>query len=151
MKFTLESITDNKIRSCKNRSKLRSIESKLKGLKKKYTAYLVRYKKRYEENEKEGTKKKLIIRFNKETIADPKAFMKEYGSYMKIINRKLKLCEERREELLNRAGKTITANETASVEMSMLITQFLKLRCQLRSATISIHLCSAFRRRESYP
>lgn len=118
VKFTLESITDNKIRSCKNRSKLRSIESKLKGLKKKYTAYLVRYKKRYEENEKEGTKKKLIIRFNKETIADPKAFMKEYGSYMKIINRKLKLCEERREELLNRAGKTITANETASVEMS---------------------------------
>lgn len=120
VKYTLESISDNKIRSCKNRSKLRSIESKLKGLKKKYTNYLIRYKRRYEENKSNCTKKKLHIRFNKESIKDPKSFMKEYGSYMKIINHKLKLCEERREELTSRAGKgnVVTANETVAFDMS---------------------------------
>ena len=120
VKYTLESISDNKIRSCKNRSKLRSIESKLKGLKKKYTNYLVRYKRRYEENKSNGTKKKLHIRFNKESIKDPKSFMKEYGSYMKIINHKLKLCEERREELTSRSGKgkVVTANETVAFDMT---------------------------------
>nr|DAR24452.1 MAG TPA: hypothetical protein [Caudoviricetes sp.] len=120
VKYTLESISDNKIRSCKNRSKLRSIESKLKGLKKKYTNYLIRYKRRYEENKSNGTKKKLHIRFNKESIKDPKSFMKEYGSYMKIINHKLKLCEERREELTSRSGKgkVVTANETVAFDMT---------------------------------
>lgn len=120
VKYTLESISDNKIRSCKNRSKLRSIESKLKGLKKKYTNYLIRYKRRYEENKSNGTKKKIHIRFNKESIKDPKSFMKEYGSYMKIINHKLKLCEERRKELTSRAGKgnVVTANETVAFDMS---------------------------------
>ena len=119
VKFTLESISDNKIRSCKNRSKLRSIESKLKGLKKKYTNYLIRYKKQYEDNKKNGTDKKLVIRFNKESIGNPKAFMKKYGSYMKIINRKLKLCEERRNELLSRSGKgeMVTANESITSTM----------------------------------
>ena len=119
VKFTLESISDNKIRSCKNRSKLRSIESKLKGLKKKYTNYLIRYKKQYEENKKNGTDKKLVIRFNKESIGNPKAFMKKYGSYMKIINRKLKLCEERRNELLSRSAKgdSVTANESIAASM----------------------------------
>lgn len=120
VKYTLESISDNKIRSCKNRSKIRSIESKLKGLKKKYTNYLIRYKRRYEENKSNGTKKKIHIRFNKESIKDPKSFMKEYGSYMKIINHKLKLCEERREELTSRAGKgnVVTANETVAFDMT---------------------------------
>lgn len=119
VKFTLESISDNKIRSCKNRSKLRSIESKLEGLKKKYTNYLIRYKKQYEENKKNGTDKKLVIRFNKESIGNPKAFMKKYGSYMKIINRKLKLCEERRNELLSRSAKgdSVTANESIAASM----------------------------------
>lgn len=120
IKYTLESISDNKIRSCKNRSKLRSIESKLKGLKSRYTKYLIRYKKKYEENQKNGTKKKLHIRFNKTSIEDPKSFMKEYGSYMNIINRKLKLCEKRREELTTRAGqgKTVTANESVAFDMT---------------------------------
>lgn len=119
VKYTLESITDNKIKSCKNRTKLRSMESKLNGLKKKYTSYLRRYKKRYEENEKTGTKKKLIIRFNKEHIDDPKAFMQEYGSYMKVINHKLELCKARREELTARAGKgnVVTANESVAFDM----------------------------------
>lgn len=119
VKFTLESISDNKIRSCKNRSKLRSIESKLEGLKKKYTNYLIRYKKQYEENKKNGSDKKLVIRFNKESIGNPKAFMKKYGSYMKIINRKLKLCEERRNELLSRSAKgdVVTANESVAKSM----------------------------------
>ena len=124
IKYTLESITDNKIKSCKNKTKLRSMESKLKGLKNKYTSYLKRYKKRYKENEQNGTKKKLVIRFNKSSIPNPKTFMQEFGSYMKVINRKLKLCEKRRNELSKGPNKTVSIKE--SVEEDILYSEYLQ-------------------------
>ena len=102
--FSLESVSENKILSCSNLTKLSSLESKLNKLKNKYAKYLTRYKRQYNENKKNGTKKKLAIRFNGATITNPKAFMKQYGSYIKIINKRLKLVEKRRAELRKRKG-----------------------------------------------
>ena len=100
---TLETISNNKIMSATSLTTLSSMESKLKKLKNKYTKYLNRYKKQYEKTAK-GEKVKLKVRFEKQTISDPKAFMKEYGKYIKIINQKLKLIEKRRAELRKQKG-----------------------------------------------
>ena len=102
--FSLESVSENKIKSCSSLSKLRSLEAKLNKLKNKYAKYLTRYKKKYKENKEKGTKGKLSIRFNGTTISNPKAFMQQYGAYIKIINKRLKLVEKRREELRKRRG-----------------------------------------------
>jgi len=102
--FSLESVSENKILSCSSLTKLNSLESKLNKLKHKYAKYLTRYKKKYKENEKNGTNKKLSIRFNGATISNPKAFMKQYGAYIKIINKRLKLVDKRRSELRKRKG-----------------------------------------------
>lgn len=100
---TLETISNNKIMSATSLTTLSAMESKLKRLKNKYTKYLNRYKKQYEKTAK-GEKVKLKIRFEKQTISDPKAFMKEYGKYIKLINQKLKLIEKRRAELRKQKG-----------------------------------------------
>lgn len=115
IKFSLESISENKILSCSSLTKLSSLESKLKKLKTKYTKYLNRYKRQYKENQRNKTHKKLTIRFNNMTISDPKAFMKQYGTYIKIINKRLKLVEKRREQLRTRKGLA-TASKEANKE-----------------------------------
>ena len=102
--FSLQSISENKILSCSNLTRLRSLEAKLNKLKSRYAKYLNRYKRKYKENQKTGSKSKLQIRFNGSTISNPKAFMQQYGGYIKIINKRLKLIEKRREELRNRKG-----------------------------------------------
>lgn len=102
--FSLESVSENKILSCSSLSKLNSLEAKLNKLKNKYAKYLNRYKKKHKENKEKGTKSKLSIRFNGVTISDPKAFMKQYGAYIKIINKRLKLVEKRRSELRKKKG-----------------------------------------------
>ena len=102
--FSLQSVSENKILSCSNLTKLRSLEAKLNKLKSKYAKYLNRYKRKYKENQKTGSKSKLQIRFNGSTISNPKAFMQQYGGYIKIINKRLKLIEKRREELRKRKG-----------------------------------------------
>ena len=99
--FSLESVSENKILSCKNLTKLRSLEAKLNKLKNKYVKYLNRYKKKYNENKKAGTTKKLAIRFNGLSISNPK----------EIINKRLKLVEKRREELRKRSGKDSVVEE----------------------------------------
>lgn len=104
IRFSLESVSENKILSCSSLTKLASLEAKLNKLKNKYTKYLNRYKKKYEENKKTGSKSKLVIRFNNTTISNPKAFMKQYGTYIKIINKRLKLVDKRRAELRKRKG-----------------------------------------------
>ena len=104
LKFSLESVSDNKILSCSSLSKLRTIESKLNATKTKYVKYLNRYKKKYNENQKSGSKAKLQITFNKMKISNPKAFMKQYGEYIKLINKKLKLVEKRRVQLKKSKG-----------------------------------------------
>lgn len=104
IKFSLEAVSENKILSCKNLTKLNTLESKLKKLKNRYIKYLNRYKKQYKENKKKGTNKKLVIRFNNMTIGDPKAFMVQFGSYIKIINKRLKLVEKRRAQLHSAKG-----------------------------------------------
>lgn len=111
IKFSLESVSENKILSCSNLTKLRALESKLNKLKNKYTRYLNRYKKKYKENQEKGTKSKLAIRFNNMAISNPKAFMKQYGSYIKIINKRLKLIEKRRAELRKRKGIEDTGSD----------------------------------------
>ena len=100
---TLDTISNNKIMSATSLTTLSAMEGKLKKLKTKYTKYLNRYKKQYEKTAK-NDKVKLKIRFEKQTISDPKAFMKEYGKYIKIINQKLKLIEKRRAELRKQKG-----------------------------------------------
>ena len=104
IKFSLESVSANKIMSCQSLTKLAQLESKLNKLKNKYTKYLNRYKKRVQDNKKNGEKKSLAIRFNGFQITNPKAFMKQYGTYIKIINKRLKLVEKRRAELRKRKG-----------------------------------------------
>lgn len=106
---TLETISNNKIMSATSLTTLSAMESKLKKLKNKYTKYLNRYKKQYEKTAK-NEKVKLKIRFEKQTISDPKAFMKEYGKYIKIINQKLKLIEKRRTELRKQKGISESAD-----------------------------------------
>lgn len=104
IKFSLESVSENKIMSCSNLTKLASLEAKLNKLKNKYAKYLNRYKKKYKENQKSGSKSKLAIRFNNVTISNPKLFMQKYGAYIKVINKRLKLVEKRRAELRKRKG-----------------------------------------------
>lgn len=111
--FSLQSISENKILSCSNLTKLRSLEAKLNKLKSKYAKYLSRYKRKYKENQKTGSKSKLQIRFNGSTISNPKAFMQQYGAYIKIINKRLKLIEKRRDELRNRKGGSASTESKA--------------------------------------
>lgn len=118
--FSLESVSENKILSCANLTKLNSLESKLNKLKNKYAKYLNRYKKKYQENKKKGSKSKLSIRFNGATISNPKAFMKQYGSYIKIINKRLKLVEKRRAELRKRKGLPIKDDPVQEAAMTVL-------------------------------
>ena len=111
--FSLQSVSENKILSCSNLTKLRSLEAKLNKLKSKYAKHLSRYKRKYKENQKTGSKSKLQIRFNGSTISNPKAFMQQYGGYIKIINKRLKLIEKRREELRNRKGGSASTEPKA--------------------------------------
>jgi hypothetical protein len=104
IKFSLESVSENKILSCQSLTKLASLESKLNKLKNKYTKYLNRYKRKVKENKEKGERKSLSIRFNGLQISNPKAFMKQYGTYIKVINKRLKLIEKRRAELRKRKG-----------------------------------------------
>ena len=114
IKFSLESVSANKILSCSSLTKLASLESKLKKLKNKYVKYLNRYKKKYKENQKSGSESKLQIRFNNIQISDPKAFMKQYGSYIKIINKRLKLVEKRREQLRTRKDQVASSKKSTA-------------------------------------
>lgn len=118
IKFSLESVSANKIMSCQSLTKLSSLESKLNKLKNKYTKYLNRYKRKYNENKKKGTHSKLSIRFNNMVIGDPKAFMKHYGTYIKLINKRLKLVEKRRAELRKRKG--LPAESEGKMEESII-------------------------------
>lgn len=118
IKFSLESVSENKILSCKNLTKLRTLEAKLNKLKNRYVKYLNRYKKKYKENKKKGSKSKLLIRFNGMTIGDPKAFMQQFGEYVKIINKRLKLVEKRREELRKRRGEDTKSTTKSTTRMS---------------------------------
>lgn len=120
LKFSLESVSDNKILSCSSLSKLRTIESKLNTAKTKYVKYLNRYKKKYNENQKSGSKAKLQITFNKMKISNPKAFMKQYGEYIKLINKKLKLVEKRRAQLKKSKGISESADLFGQIEMDNL-------------------------------
>ena len=104
IKFSLESVSENKILSCQSLTKLNAMEGKLNKLKGKYAKYLNRYKAKVKENAEEGTKKSLAIRFNNAVISNPKAFMQQYGEYIKIINKRLKMIEKRRKTLRNRKG-----------------------------------------------
>lgn len=102
--FSLESVTENKIMNCQSLTRLASMEAKLNKLKSKYARYLNRYKRKYEENKRKGSKAKLQIKFNGMGISDPKAFMRQYGEYIKVINKRLKAVEKRREQLRKRKG-----------------------------------------------
>lgn len=122
IKFSLETVSSNKIMSCQSLTKLAQLESKLKKLKNKYTKYLNRYKKRVQDNKKNGEKKSLAIRFNGFQITNPKAFMKQYGTYIKIINKRLKLIEKRRVELRKRKGlpEKTKLEESAIVDLTQM-------------------------------
>lgn len=104
IKFSIESVSENKILSCQSLTKLNAMEGKLNKLKGKYAKYLNRYKAKVKENAEEGTKKSLAIRFNNAVISNPKAFMQQYGEYIKIINKRLKMIEKRRKILRDRKG-----------------------------------------------
>ena len=111
--YTLESVTENKIMNCKNLTKLASLEAKLKAIKRKYVKYLNRYKRKYTDNKKNGSNQKLVIRFNGVSISDPKAFMVEFGKYIKIVNQRLKMIDKRRAQLRKRRGEDPSKDPSA--------------------------------------
>lgn len=121
IKISLESVSENKILSCKNLTKLNTLEATLKKLKNKYVKYLNRYKRKYKENQQKNSKSKLAIRFNGLKISNPKSFMKQYGEYIKIINKRLKLVEKRRTELHKRRGDTVTEKPDTKLEENAII------------------------------
>ena len=114
--FTLQAVTENRIKNCSSLAKLGSYEGKLNKLKNKYANYLNRYKRKYAANKETGSKSKLHIRFNNTDISNPKAFMKEYGNYIKIINQRLAMVETRRKELRNAKGLPDASNDAALEE-----------------------------------
>ena len=120
IKFSLESVSENKILSCQSLTKLNAMEGKLNKLKGKYAKYLNRYKAKVKENAKEGTKKSLAIRFNNAVISNPKAFMQQYGEYIKIINKRLKLIEKRRKTLRDRKGLSESAEVNPLTDLTQM-------------------------------
>lgn len=118
---TLATITDNKIRSCQSLVKLRSMEGKLTKLKNKYTSYLNRYKRKWKENKKKGSKAKLRIQFEGMSIGNPKEFMQKFGANIKMINKRLKSVDKRREQLRKQKGITAGGGEDVQLESSLAI------------------------------
>lgn len=120
IKFSLESVSENKILSCQSLTKLNAMEGKLNKLKGKYAKYLNRYKAKVKENAEEGTKKSLAIRFNNAVISNPKAFMQQYGEYIKIINKRLKMIEKRRQILRDRKGLSESAEVNPLTDLTQM-------------------------------
>ena len=120
IKFSIESVSENKILSCQSLTKLNAMEGKLNKLKGKYAKYLNRYKAKIKENANEGTKKSLTIRFNNTMISNPKAFMQQYGEYIKIINKRLKLIEKRRKILRDRKGLSESAEVNPLTDLTQM-------------------------------
>ena len=120
IKFSLESVSENKILSCQSLTKLNAMEGKLNKLKGKYAKYLNRYKAKVKENAEKGTKKSLAIRFNNALISNPKAFMQQYGEYIKIINKRLKLIEKRRKTLRDRKGLSESAEVNPLTDLTQM-------------------------------
>lgn len=120
IKFSIESVSENKILSCQSLTKLNSMEGKLNKLKGKYAKYLNRYKAKVKENAEEGTKKSLAIRFNNAVISNPKAFMQQYGEYIKIINKRLKMIEKRRQILRDRKGLSESAEVNPLTDLTQM-------------------------------
>ena len=96
------------------------MEGKLNKLKGKYAKYLNRYKAKVKENKEEGTKKSLAIRFNNALISNPKAFMQQYGEYIKIINKRLKTIEKRRKILRDRKGLSESAEVNPLTDLTQM-------------------------------
>lgn len=120
IKFSIESVSENKILSCQSLTKLNAMEEKLNKLKGKYAKYLNRYKAKVKENAEEGTKKSLTIRFNNAVISNPKAFMQQYGEYIKIINKRLKMIEKRRKILRDRKGLSESAEVNPLIDLTQM-------------------------------
>ena len=120
IKFSIESVSENKILSCQSLTKLNAMEGKLNKLKGKYAKYLNRYKAKVKENKEEGTKKSLAIRFNNALISNPKAFMQQYGEYIKIINKRLKTIEKRRKILRDRKGLSESAEVNPLTDLTQM-------------------------------
>ena len=120
IKFSIESVSENKILSCQSLTKLNAMEGKLNKLKGKYAKYLNRYKAKVKENAEEGTKKSLAIRFNNAVISNPKAFMQQYGEYIKIINKRLKMIEKRRQILRDRKGLSESAEVNPLTDLTQM-------------------------------
>lgn len=120
IKFSIESVSENKILSCQSLTKLNAMEGKLNKLKGKYAKYLNRYKAKVKENAEEGTKKSLAIRFNNAVISNPKAFMQQYGEYIKIINKRLKMIEKRRKILRDRKGLSESAEVNPLTDLTQM-------------------------------
>ena len=120
IKFSIESVSENKILSCQSLTKLNAMEGKLNKLKGKYAKYLNRYKAKVKENAEEGTKKSLVIRFNNAVISNPKAFMQQYGEYIKIINKRLKMIEKRRQILRDRKGLSESAEVNPLTDLTQM-------------------------------
>ena len=120
IKFSIESVSENKILSCQSLTKLNAMEGKLNKLKGKYAKYLNRYKAKVKENAEKGTKKSLTIRFNNAVISNPKAFMQQYGEYIKIINKRLKLIEKRRKILRDRKGLSESAEVNPLTDLTQM-------------------------------
>ena len=103
IKFSLQSVSADKINGCKSIGQLNKLDAKLKKLRARYNSYLNRYKKKAQAEEKKGNS--VLTKFHSATIGDPKAFMLQYGSYIKEINARIEMIRRRKKVLAPDIGK----------------------------------------------
>lgn len=103
IKFSLQSVSADKINGCKSIGQLNKLDAKLKKLRARYNSYLNRYKKKAQAEEKKGNS--VLTKFHSATIGDPKAFMLQYGSYIKEINARIEMVRRRKKALAPDIGK----------------------------------------------
>ena len=113
IKYSLQSVSSDKIQGCKSISQLNKLETKLKSLRSRYTAYLNRYKRKAQSEEKKGNR--VAAKLHAATLGDPKAFMLQYGDYIREINARIEMIRRRKKALAPDIGKPVTESQFMTV------------------------------------
>ena len=113
IKYSLQSVSADKINGCKSISQLNKLDAKLKTLRSRYNSYLNRYKRKAQAEEKKGNK--VAVKLHNATIGDPKAFMLQYGDYIREINARIEMIRRRKKALAPDIGKPVTEAVFATV------------------------------------
>lgn len=113
IKYSLQSVSAEKINGCKSISQLNKLDAKLKTLRSRYTSYLNRYKRKAQQEEKKGNS--VAAKLHNATIGDPKAFMLQYGNYIREINARIEMIRRRKKALAPDIGKPVDESQFATI------------------------------------